>query len=120
MQLHGTCLGFEALAVIVTGNASILSRFDSYNDPSPLVLTEDGRQGSAFFGSFPQSVLQGLQDQPLAMENHGKGVQFQSFNSVIEGYSAGHIVPFKVCMIDTSNPSVDHGSLLAAELVRRL
>jgi hypothetical protein len=72
-QLHGTCLGFEALVVIVSRNGSVLSRFDSYNNPSQLLLTEDGRQGSAFFGSFPQSVLQGLQDQPLAMENHGKG-----------------------------------------------
>ena len=72
-QLHGTCLGFEALAVIVSGDGKVLTKFDSYDNASPLVLTEDGRAGSAFFEAFPADVLRGLQEQPLAMENHGKG-----------------------------------------------
>ena len=77
MQLHGTCLGFEALAVIVSGDMKILSSFDSYDNASPLVLTEDGQSGSAFFGSLSRELLQAVQEEPLAMENHGKGVCLQ-------------------------------------------
>lgn len=72
-QLHGTCLGFEALAVIVSGDPKILTKFDSYDNASPLVLTEDGQSGSAFFGSLPRDLFQAVQEKPLAMENHGKG-----------------------------------------------
>lgn len=78
--LHGTCLGFEALAVIVSGDGKVLTKFDSYDNASPLVLTEDGRAGSAFFGAFPATVLRGLQEQPLAMENHGKGLAISTYN----------------------------------------
>ncbi len=73
VQLHGTCLGFEALAIIVSGDMKILSSFDSYDNASPLVLTEDGQSGSAFFGSLPRELLQAVQEEPLAMENHGRG-----------------------------------------------
>ena len=73
VQLHGTCLGFEALAIIVSRDADILSSFDSYDNASPLILTEDGQSGSAFFGSLPGELLQAVQEQPLAMENHGRG-----------------------------------------------
>lgn len=66
-------MGFEALAVIVSGDGKVLTKFESYDNASPLVLTEDGRAGSAFFDAFPPDVLRGLQEQPLAMENHGKG-----------------------------------------------
>lgn len=37
------------------------------------MLTEDGQSGSAFFGSLPRELLQAVQEEPLAMENHGKG-----------------------------------------------
>lgn len=40
MQLHGTCLGFETLAVIASKNHSILSEFDAENLPSPLFPTD--------------------------------------------------------------------------------
>ena len=73
VQLHGTCLGFEALAIIVSRDADILSGFDSYDNASPLILTEDGQSGSAFFGSLPGELLQAVQEEPLAMENHGRG-----------------------------------------------
>ena len=72
-QLHGTCLGFEALAIIVSGDTKILSKFDSYDNASPLILTEDGQSGSAFFSSMPRDLFQAVQEEPLAMENHGRG-----------------------------------------------
>ena len=84
LQLHGTCLGFEALAIIVSRDADILSSFDSYDNASPLILTEDGQSGSAFFGSLPGELLQAVQEKPLAMENHGRGerLSLQCFSTV--------------------------------------
>lgn len=38
--MHGTCLGFEVLAVIAAQNTSVLSSFDAENDPRPLFLTD--------------------------------------------------------------------------------
>ena len=75
VQLHGTCLGFEALAIIVSRDADILSSYDSYDDASPLILTEDGQSESAFFGAMPRELLKAVQEKPLAMENHGRGRQ---------------------------------------------
>lgn len=39
VQLHGVCLGMEALSVAISRNHSILSDYDSENLPSPLFLT---------------------------------------------------------------------------------
>ena len=75
VQLHGTCLGLEALAIIVSGNGSILTAFDADDNAAPLILTADG-QDSDFFGSFPAALLQQAQDQALAMENHNFGEGF--------------------------------------------
>ena len=72
-QLHGTCLGLEALAIIVGGNASILTPFDADDNAAPLILTQDGRAGGGLFGSFPPGLLQDAQDLALAMENHNFG-----------------------------------------------
>ncbi|CAL5230063.1 g13515 [Coccomyxa viridis] len=80
IPLHGTCLGFEALAIIVSRDANILSSFDSYDNASPLILTEDGQSGSAFFGSLPGDLLQAVQEKPLAMENHGRGLGMKEYN----------------------------------------
>ena len=73
MQLHGTCLGFEALTLIASGNMSILSAFDADDNASPLLLTDDGLRTSSFFGSFPARLLGAVQERALAMENHGWG-----------------------------------------------
>lgn len=73
--VHGTCLGFETLAIIASGNHSILSEFDSENLPSPLFLTDTATSGkSRFFSALPEQVVQHLQTRPYAMENHAHGL----------------------------------------------
>ena len=47
--------------------------FNSEDNPSALILTEDA-QGSRFFGGMPAIVTASLQALPLAMENHQAGV----------------------------------------------
>lgn len=71
-QVHGTCLGFEALAVIVSGNASVLSDMDAENAPAPLLYT-DQADSSDWLQALPPHLVRNLQDQPLAMENHMHG-----------------------------------------------
>jgi hypothetical protein len=53
-QVHGTCLGFETLAVIASRNHSILSDFDAENLPSPLFLTGALPSGGSAGCSEPQ------------------------------------------------------------------
>ncbi|KAL4856809.1 Gamma-glutamyl hydrolase A [Chlorella vulgaris] len=73
--VHGTCLGFEALAIVASANHSILSEFDAENLPSSLFLTDAAADGkSRFFNSLPPQVVQHLQTRPYAMENHSHGL----------------------------------------------
>ena len=55
------------------------------------MLTEDGQSGSAFFGSLPRELLQAVQEEPLAMENHGKGGEV--------GSNSCQLCTFLVCNI---------------------
>lgn len=71
-QVHGTCLGFEALAIIISCNTSILSTMDAENAPAPLLYTELAA-GSDWLQALPPHVVSNLQNQALAMENHQNG-----------------------------------------------
>lgn len=75
--VHGTCLGFEALAIIASGNHSILSRFSAENLPGALFPT-DTAEKSRLFSGMPSKVFDHLTTRPYAMENHANG----------EGYAA--------------------------------
>ncbi len=76
--LHGTCLGFEALAVAVTGNYSILHDFEAGDDPRPLVPGSD-MGSSDFFASMPRVLRNALFSQPFAYENHVHGITYGDF-----------------------------------------
>lgn len=76
--IHGTCLGFEALAVVAANNASVLTNFDALDNASPLYLTEHAEH-SRLFGSMPDHIVHRLQQQPYAMENHQYGLSWRSY-----------------------------------------
>ncbi|KAK9799018.1 hypothetical protein WJX73_007185 [Symbiochloris irregularis] len=76
--IHGTCLGFEALAIVAANNASVLTEFDADNFAGPLNLTE-AAHGSRLFSSMPQHVVKALQEQTVAMQNHAHGVGPKAF-----------------------------------------
>ncbi|GBF88733.1 gamma-glutamyl hydrolase [Raphidocelis subcapitata] len=67
--VHGTCLGMETLAIVVSRNVSILSDMDAEDAPAPLLYNEEA-EDSHFFSSLPPSVVRNLQNTPIAMENH--------------------------------------------------
>jgi hypothetical protein len=72
-QVHGTCLGFEALAIIISRNTSVLSDMDAINAPAPLLYTERAAT-STWLQALPPHVVTNLQNTALAMENHAHGV----------------------------------------------
>jgi gamma-glutamyl hydrolase len=76
--LHGTCLGFEALAVAAAGNASVLATFDAEDYAQPLYPTEHAEK-SRFFNNLPVQVVDSLYTKAVAMENHMHGVLYRSF-----------------------------------------
>jgi gamma-glutamyl hydrolase len=75
--LHGTCLGFEAIAILASGNTSVLSSFDAEDYAQPLYPTE-ATAGSRFFTGLPRHVAQNLFAQPIAMQNHESGLDFEA------------------------------------------
>lgn len=72
LQVHGTCLGFEALAIIISRNTSVLADMDALNSPAPLFYTELAAT-SDWLKALPPHVVTNLQNTPLAFENHGHG-----------------------------------------------
>lgn len=77
--MHGTCLGFEAVAVAASGNASVLATFDAEDYAQPLYPTEYADR-SRFFGNLPSHVVDSLYTKAVAMENHMNGVLYRSFD----------------------------------------
>ena len=71
------CLGFEAMSVSLSRNASLLSRYDAEDGAAPLFFTERAAD-SAFFGSMPKGVVRDLADKPYARESHSWGVSLES------------------------------------------
>ena len=76
--VHGTCLGFELLALMITQDDGVLSKFDAEDFASE--LTPSGGQwaaGSRLFSRAAASLLARAADvsqAPLAMENHRAGL----------------------------------------------
>ncbi|KAK9830880.1 hypothetical protein WJX81_001350 [Elliptochloris bilobata] len=71
--LHGTCLGLEALAIVIASGSRVLEHYNSDDFPSALLLTPDAK-GSRFFDGMPPGVVASLQASPIAMENHQQGL----------------------------------------------
>lgn len=78
--IQGTCLGMETLSIIISRNYTILSNFDAEDAPAPLLYTHMASQ-SHFITNLPPDVKVALQDEPIAMENHGKGL---AMSAVVE------------------------------------
>jgi len=72
------CLGFEALGVHLSGNASLLSAFDAEDTAAPLYFTEAAER-SRLFGSMPRKVRESLASKPFARESHSWGISLASF-----------------------------------------
>lgn len=76
--LYGACLGLEALAILVSGNHSILSDTNAQDDPVPLHLATRTADSPFLEYLGPKHVEQALQ-KPIAYENHAKGLLVDSY-----------------------------------------
>lgn len=76
--LHGTCLGFEELAVVTANNASVLTSFNAENISLPLIFTPYA-QKSRMFGQAPPFIMDIFSSQPVTMNNHEEGVSPATF-----------------------------------------
>ncbi|KAK9917047.1 hypothetical protein WJX75_000290 [Coccomyxa subellipsoidea] len=78
--IFAICLGFETLAVIASGNTSILGSYDSEDTAAPLYFTEKAL-GSRFFGSMRPEIVADLAAKPYARESHSHGLSLASFDA---------------------------------------
>jgi len=78
--IWGTCLGFQLLNILASGDHSILSSgFDSENLPLPLKLTA-AANASRVFRDLPPAIFRALGSQAITMNNHQAGVSPTKFS----------------------------------------
>ncbi|EFJ14357.1 hypothetical protein SELMODRAFT_423816 [Selaginella moellendorffii] len=77
--VFGTCLGLELLAVIVSGNHSILDDYNAHKAAGELNFVGDWAKGRSMFTWFPKDILDKVEHEKLAMQNHVKGLSPQTW-----------------------------------------
>uniref|UniRef100_K3WYU7 folate gamma-glutamyl hydrolase n=1 Tax=Globisporangium ultimum (strain ATCC 200006 / CBS 805.95 / DAOM BR144) TaxID=431595 RepID=K3WYU7_GLOUD len=86
----GTCLGFEWLVQLTTGDlGSLDSGLDANNITLPLNFT-DAALSSRLFGGASKELYQWLAEKPITMNNHEQGIgveRFPTFSKLTEFYT---------------------------------
>ncbi|EFJ20246.1 hypothetical protein SELMODRAFT_109437, partial [Selaginella moellendorffii] len=77
--VFGTCLGLELLAVIVSGNHSILDDYNAHKAAGELNFVGDWAKERSMFTWFPKDILDKVEHEKLAMQNHMKGLSPQTW-----------------------------------------
>jgi gamma-glutamyl hydrolase len=90
--LHGTCLGWEQLAVLAARNASALHRdaYDSPDDAAPLAWAPAAARSRLFGGAAAAPLRAALAAAPAAYESHSAGVPpaaFQAFPALRDAFA---------------------------------
>lgn len=79
--IWGTCLGFEELSVLETGDGSVISDdVVAVNLPLPLMYTPAAAE-SRMFSSMPPDVVQTLADQAIAFNSHEHGLLLSEYET---------------------------------------
>jgi len=71
--VYGVCLGFELLGILVSQNHNIMEPFQAHNIPGPLLFVDDSAKGRSFFQGISPTLIDKLDTQNLAMQNHQWG-----------------------------------------------
>eukprot|EP00884_Botryococcus_braunii_P017094 jgi/Botrbrau1/4068/Bobra.152_3s0024.1 len=74
------CLGFETLSIAISGNTSLLTRYDAEDTAAPLFFTDQAKK-SRFFGSMRKEIVEDLASKPYARESHAFGLSLASFDA---------------------------------------
>lgn len=76
--VHATCLGMQAVSLIIARDSSLLGAYDGDNNPSTVQLVPGGAH-SRFWRWLPKRLRRAIQKQPITMENHSFGVPVTAF-----------------------------------------
>lgn len=82
LPLWATCLGFESIGVIASGDdfSVLQDGFDSYHLPLPLQFTSDFKS-SRLFRDAPDNIINILGNQPVTLNNHHAGITTTTFSN---------------------------------------
>ncbi|XP_034061959.1 gamma-glutamyl hydrolase-like isoform X3 [Gymnodraco acuticeps] len=75
----GTCLGYEQLTVLTSGE-TLLTRTNTSGVSLPLLFTKEAKQ-SRMFKSFPAELMEALASEPLTENSHEWSVSLLSHNT---------------------------------------
>jgi gamma-glutamyl hydrolase len=79
--IWGTCLGFEELSVLETGDGDVISlNVKATNLALPLHFTRSAKR-SRLFRSFPRELVRALQTQALAFNSHDHGLLVREYRA---------------------------------------
>lgn len=82
--IWGTCLGFEELSVLETGNGDVIS-LDVMATNLPLSLRlVPGALSSRLFRSFPSSLVEALRTEQITFNSHDHGLLLSEYRSNTE------------------------------------
>jgi len=77
--IHGTCLGFELLHILVAKSVDVLQSFNSSNCRSNLIFTKTALQ-SRLFQNFTGAMFEAASHKKIAVEHHVYGVSPQAYS----------------------------------------
>ena len=81
IPLWGTCMGFELIHVLVAGNTSVLTKFDSYNIETPLTFDDQILKTSRMFKFFSDQDIVSLKTINSTAQFHHLGVAKESYDT---------------------------------------
>eukprot|EP01132_Coremiostelium_polycephalum_P001921 gene1921-2356_t len=76
--IWGTCMGFQELSILASGNYNLLTQFNSQNYTVPLNFTTEAYSSKMFSMATPE-IMNSLATLPITMNNHNWGVSPQDF-----------------------------------------
>jgi gamma-glutamyl hydrolase len=81
LPLWATCLGFEALNIIVSKDQNILTIFDAEDIKSKLIIEDGINKSSKIFSYFSDEDIKNLREKDLTGQYHHFGVSPINFNN---------------------------------------
>jgi gamma-glutamyl hydrolase len=78
IPLWGTCLGFEFITVLTSGNNDILETVNAENISLPLTFTKDGLT-SRLYSKASGDVIRSFTKEPFAVNEHSYGLSSAAF-----------------------------------------
>ncbi|XP_061412472.1 gamma-glutamyl hydrolase-like [Lethenteron reissneri] len=105
--IWGTCLGFEELSILISGE-NLLTHTNTSNNAMPLVFTKDAKE-SRLFRNFPTEVMHALKTKPITANFHHWSLSTKNFtaNEKLKSF-------YRVISVNTDSTGVEFISTMEA------